>query len=130
MRIFRERICKKLVLEDNTVGLTDEIKERMLSRSVALGDIVMCLLSGNCDGNLEKGTQRNEIKFRVVGKDMSGQPLCVVASVKVTDISCPDKWVFILITTFMDNKAEAGEYFPASAVLTNQSSDFIKILHW
>lgn len=113
VRIFREHLYKRLFYGSDSICFRDHLKDQMLLRSITREDIAFCLFHGEYGGHLEKGTRRNEFKFRIVGKDKSGEPICVAVSVEITDESCYDNWVFNIITTFMDNEEKAENFISA-----------------
>lgn len=114
MKILRKRMTMWGFSGEKGILVTVHIrKESMPIRDVSYEDLMACLLFGQLT-EIFPGRYRNEKKFKVIGKDLSGDELAVILLVRINSDN-PEKWIFKLITVFQINQKEAGK--PASALL-------------
>lgn len=97
-RIIRERICERMFFNGSGLEPTDHIFKRKRERNALFEDIILCLCQGKYDGNLEQGEKRNEVTFRMTGKDDTGDSLCIVLAVTVTDLRSYKSWIIKVVT--------------------------------
>ena len=101
--IIHERIFDRMFFSGSNLELKEHFNSRKAKRTVSLKDVLLCLLECKYAGNLERGKKRNEVTFRVVGKDSAGDSLCVVLAINVTSKICYKSWKIKIVTVFANN---------------------------
>lgn len=107
MKLLRKKLTMWGFSREKGILVTVHIrKDSMPDRSVFYEDLMACLLFGQIR-EVFSGRYKNEKKFKVVGKDLSGDELAIIILVKVNSRD-PEKWTFKLITVFQNHQEKAG----------------------